>query len=142
MASKIFMGNMLELMEKILNNLDKEIRSLYSCALVSRHWCEMSIPIIWRNPFSLYIVKPTFISIYISSFEDLEDDVKSILKEYGININFQNPLFPYVRFLEILSLDSLNSSETLSETRNLNRNPKPRPKPETSTETLKLPKHQ
>ncbi|KAF0488812.1 hypothetical protein F8M41_022177 [Gigaspora margarita] len=109
MASKIFMGNMPELMEKILNNLDKEIRSLYSCALVSRHWCEMSIPIIWRNPFSFYVFKPMFISIYISSFEDLEeDDVKSILKEYGIHINFQNPLFHYVRFLEILGLDRLN----------------------------------
>ncbi|KAF0488814.1 hypothetical protein F8M41_022179 [Gigaspora margarita] len=109
MASKIFMGNMPELMEKILNNLDKEIHSLYSCALVSRHWCEMSIPIIWRNPFSDYPFEPTFISIYISSFEDPEDDVKSILKEYGININFQTPLFRYVRFLEILGLDLLNS---------------------------------
>ncbi|KAF0488813.1 hypothetical protein F8M41_022178 [Gigaspora margarita] len=108
MASKIFMGNMPELMEKILNNLDKEIHSLYSCALVSRHWCEMSIPIIWRNPFIFYVFKPIFISIYISSFEDLEDDIKSILKEYGININFQKPLFCYVRFLEILSLDRLN----------------------------------
>ncbi|RIB26886.1 hypothetical protein C2G38_2162165 [Gigaspora rosea] len=108
MASKIFMGNMPELMEKILNNLENEIRSLYSCALVSRHWCEMSIPIIWRDPFSFQVFKPMFISIYISSFEDPEDDVKSILKEYGININFQKPLFHYVRFLEILNLGCLN----------------------------------
>ncbi|RIB22077.1 hypothetical protein C2G38_1031727 [Gigaspora rosea] len=108
MASKIFIGNMPELMEKILNNLDHKIRSLYSCALVSRHWCEMSIPIIWRNPFSFQVFKPMFISIYISSFKDLEDDVKSILKEYWININFQTTLFHYARFLEILDLDYLN----------------------------------
>ncbi|CAG8489655.1 2983_t:CDS:2 [Cetraspora pellucida] len=109
MASKIFMGNMPELMERILNNLNKEIHSLHSCALVSRHWCEMSIPIIWRNPFSFQVFKPMFISTYISSYEDLDDDVKSILKKYGIIINFQqNSLFHYVRFLEVLSLSLLN----------------------------------
>ncbi|KAF0382461.1 hypothetical protein F8M41_011917 [Gigaspora margarita] len=36
MASKIFMGDIPELMEIILNNLNNEIYSLYSCALVSR----------------------------------------------------------------------------------------------------------
>ncbi|KAF0530824.1 hypothetical protein F8M41_011990 [Gigaspora margarita] len=39
MASKIFMGDMPELMENILNNLKNEFYSLYSCALVNRHWC-------------------------------------------------------------------------------------------------------
>ncbi|KAF0541530.1 RNI-like protein [Gigaspora margarita] len=37
MASKIHIGDMPELMENILNNLNNEICSLYSCALVSRH---------------------------------------------------------------------------------------------------------
>ncbi|KAF0541538.1 hypothetical protein F8M41_005309 [Gigaspora margarita] len=37
MASKIHMGDMPELMENILNNLNNEICSLYSCALVSRY---------------------------------------------------------------------------------------------------------
>ncbi|KAF0547198.1 hypothetical protein F8M41_000769 [Gigaspora margarita] len=34
----MFMGDMPELMEIILNNLNNEFYSLYSCALVSRHW--------------------------------------------------------------------------------------------------------
>ncbi|KAF0492918.1 hypothetical protein F8M41_021515 [Gigaspora margarita] len=54
MASKIFTGSMPELMEKILNNLhvNNEFNSLYSCTLVNRHWCKVSIPILWQNPFS------------------------------------------------------------------------------------------
>ncbi|KAF0542836.1 hypothetical protein F8M41_004307 [Gigaspora margarita] len=38
MASKMLMGDMPELMENILKHLNNEIHSLYSCALVNRHW--------------------------------------------------------------------------------------------------------
>ncbi|KAF0557810.1 hypothetical protein F8M41_012267 [Gigaspora margarita] len=82
MTSKIFMGDMPELMEKILNNVNNdEFYSLYPCALVSRHWCKMSIPILWRNPFLSY-KSPLFISQYLLS---LDENVKSVLKEFGIN---------------------------------------------------------
>ncbi|KAF0557806.1 hypothetical protein F8M41_012262 [Gigaspora margarita] len=100
MASKIFMGDMPELMENNLNNVnDNEFYSLYSCALVSRHWCKMSIPILWQNPFSHN--NPLFISQYLLS---LDENEKSVLKECGINIKFQNTLFNYARFLKILNL--------------------------------------
>ncbi|KAF0557803.1 hypothetical protein F8M41_012259 [Gigaspora margarita] len=106
MASKIFMGDMPELMEKILNNVnDDDFYSLYPCALVSRHWCKMSIPILWRNPFLSY-KSPLFISQYLLS---LDENEKSVLKEYEINVKFQNTLFNYARFLKILNLISLAS---------------------------------
>ncbi|KAF0375606.1 hypothetical protein F8M41_012751 [Gigaspora margarita] len=79
MASKMFMGDMPELMENILNNLNNEFDSLYSCALVSRHWCKMSIPILWQDPFSIRRKKPLFISNYFSS---LDEDEKFILNEF------------------------------------------------------------
>ncbi|KAF0450883.1 hypothetical protein F8M41_002095 [Gigaspora margarita] len=37
MASKIFIGYMPELLENVLNNLNNELNSLYSCALVNRY---------------------------------------------------------------------------------------------------------
>ncbi|RIB23747.1 hypothetical protein C2G38_2139611 [Gigaspora rosea] len=103
MASKILMGDMPELMENILNNLKNELNSLYSCVLVSRHWCKMSIPILWQNPFS-FNQKPLFISEYFSS---LDEDEIYILKEYGINLKISRKLFNYAKFLKDLNLFDL-----------------------------------
>ncbi|RIB09635.1 hypothetical protein C2G38_2146460 [Gigaspora rosea] len=105
MAAKIFMGNMPELMEKILNNLNNEFNSLRSCALVSRHWCKMSIPMLWQDPFS-FEQNLLVISIYFSS---LGEDEKFILKGYGINEEFSKTLFDYARFLKVLDLACLTS---------------------------------
>ncbi|RIB23725.1 hypothetical protein C2G38_2288487 [Gigaspora rosea] len=105
MASKIFMGDMPELMENILNNLKNDPNSLYSCALVKRHWCKMAIPILWQNPFPLN-KKPIFISEYFSSFDE---DKIYILKEYGINLKISRKLFNYAKFLKDLNLSDLES---------------------------------
>ncbi|KAF0557820.1 hypothetical protein F8M41_012274 [Gigaspora margarita] len=103
MASKILKGDMPELMEDILNNLNDEIYSLYSCALVNRYWCKMSIPILWQDPFS-FKPRPSFISNYISS---LGENDKIILKRCGINEEFPKTLFDYERFLKVLNLGKL-----------------------------------
>ncbi|RIB24576.1 hypothetical protein C2G38_2168233 [Gigaspora rosea] len=100
MSSKLFMGYMPELLEKILNNLNDEFYSLYSCALVSRHWCKMSIPILWQDPFPSE-KRYRLISIYFSS---LSEDQKLALKGQGINVEFPKPLFDYAIFLKVLDL--------------------------------------
>ncbi|RIB13087.1 hypothetical protein C2G38_1761826 [Gigaspora rosea] len=105
MAQKIFLGDMPEIMENILKNLNNEFHSLYSCTLVSRHWCKMTIPILWQDPFSFHQV-PLFISTYLSS---LDEDDKVILKERGINIVFLKTLFDYARFLKTLNLSRLET---------------------------------
>src|SRR5260364_300794 len=80
MASKIFTGDMPEIMENILKNLNNEFYSLYSCALVSRHWCKMTIPILWQDPFS-FEPNSLFIPKYFSSFDKpLGSNEKLILK--------------------------------------------------------------
>ncbi|RIB18384.1 hypothetical protein C2G38_2036946 [Gigaspora rosea] len=100
MASKIFTGDLPELMENILNNLKDEIYSLYSCSLVNRHWCRISIPILWQDPFS-FNQKPSYISKYFSS---LDEEEKIILGEYGINLEISKTIFDYARFLKVLDL--------------------------------------
>ncbi|KAF0548932.1 hypothetical protein F8M41_025554 [Gigaspora margarita] len=104
MASKIFRGDMPELMEQILNNLDEEICTLYSCVLVSRHWCMVSIPILWRDPFTLSR-NSMFITRYFTS---LKEDDRFILNEYEIDIDFSNNLFHYAIFLKVLDLTTLD----------------------------------
>ncbi|RIB30648.1 hypothetical protein C2G38_1628918 [Gigaspora rosea] len=109
MASKIHMGDMPELMENILYNLNNEICSLYSCALVSRHWCKMAVPILWQDPFSSD-QSPLFISKYFSSLGvDDKFILKKWLKEREINEEFSNTLFDYARFLKVLDIWSLES---------------------------------
>ncbi|KAF0488030.1 hypothetical protein F8M41_022424 [Gigaspora margarita] len=101
MASKIFTGDMPEMMENILSNLRNEHYSLYSCALVNRHWCKISIPILWSDPFSFNKL-PNFISRY---FSFLNDDEKTVLRECGsIGTIISNTLFPYAKFLKVLDL--------------------------------------
>ncbi|KAF0463369.1 hypothetical protein F8M41_000188 [Gigaspora margarita] len=108
MAPKILMGDMPELIEHIFKNLNNEISSLYSCALVSRHWCKMSIPILWQNPFSFYQRNPLFISNYFSSLDEYEKiGLKECLEECGINKEFSKTLFDYAKFLRILYLNRL-----------------------------------
>ncbi|KAF0408073.1 hypothetical protein F8M41_008626 [Gigaspora margarita] len=111
MTSKIFTGDMPEIMENILNNLNNEFNSLYSCALVNRHWCKMSIPILWQDPFSFSFVRtPLFISGYFSS---LCEDEKSSLKNYGIDAEHSKTLFEYARYLKVLDLYSLEKVKIL-----------------------------
>ncbi|RIB27125.1 hypothetical protein C2G38_2240344 [Gigaspora rosea] len=106
MASKIFMGDMPELIEIILNNLNNEFHSLHSCALVSRHWCKMSIPILWQDPFSIRR-NSLFISQYFSS---LDENEKFGLKECGINVKFSKTVFNYAKFLKIFHLSSIKTN--------------------------------
>ncbi|RIB20419.1 hypothetical protein C2G38_2244584 [Gigaspora rosea] len=93
-----------ELMDNIVKNLNNETYSLYSCALVSRHWCKISIPILWQDPFSFSRRSPLFISNYFSSLSEYE---KIILKECGINEEFSKTIFDYARFLKALNLSRL-----------------------------------
>ncbi|RIB15500.1 hypothetical protein C2G38_2192272 [Gigaspora rosea] len=109
MSSKMLMGDMPELMEDILKHLNNEIYSLYSCALVNRHWCKMSIPILWQDTFSTIKQRRSlFIPIYFSSLgEDEKLVIKECLKEFEINIEFTKPLFDYARFLKVLDIYQL-----------------------------------
>ncbi|CAG8441510.1 621_t:CDS:1 [Cetraspora pellucida] len=105
MASKIILGNISELVENILNNLNNEIYSLYSCSLVNRLWCKASIPMLWQDPFSL-VKNPNFISSYFSSFDE---DGRFILKNYGIIVDIPNTSFHYASFLKVFNCFLLDS---------------------------------
>ncbi|RIB06411.1 hypothetical protein C2G38_2217187 [Gigaspora rosea] len=69
----------------------------------------MSIPILWQDPFSIK-QSSLFIPIYFSSLgEDEKLVVKEYLKEFGINIEFSEPIFDYARFLKVLYIYQLAS---------------------------------
>ncbi|KAF0511817.1 hypothetical protein F8M41_018181 [Gigaspora margarita] len=60
----MFMGDMPELMEIILNDLNNELYSLYSCALVDRHWFNLLFKLFVESGATLHKL-----GLYFSDYE-------------------------------------------------------------------------
>ena len=74
-------------------------KSLYKCLFVSRYYCKLSIPIIWREPFlSTYREKTLLVINTLLTCLD-EDEISSLIIPCAINFNNQSPLFEYGRFV-------------------------------------------
>src|ERR1043166_2731827 len=126
-CSKLFSGNLPELTDHILQYLRNDIKSLYSCALVNRYFCRISIPILWEDPFSIECQEGylyNFLDIY---FLFLNQDDK---KTFGITINssyHKKPLFNYPNFIKTLNtfrielhvVNWINNLDSLSDTNSI-----------------------
>ena len=64
-CSKIFLGDLPELIYKIIKNFQNDYSTLHSCVLVNRLWCRLAIPLLWENPFSIPTGNYNFIEIYL-----------------------------------------------------------------------------
>nr|AMJ52387.1 hypothetical protein [Rhizophagus clarus] len=109
--SKIFSGDLPELLSEIIQYFHYDYKTLHSCILVNRLWCRLAIPILWEDPFSIKFPKNYhFIEIYL---HNLNEDDKIKLKEYGININElfpSNTLFKYPKFIQHLDTRKISNS--------------------------------
>ncbi|GES72734.1 hypothetical protein GLOIN_2v1881853 [Rhizophagus clarus] len=107
--SKIFSGNSPELAYEIMNYFQNDFSTLYSCILVNRLWCRLTIPLLWENPFSIPTKNFSFIETYLYN---LNDDLKMKLNEYKIIYKSlpSNTLFNYPSFLKYLNTMKIISS--------------------------------
>src|SRR6266516_512412 len=58
-----------ECIREILEYLYDDTNSLHSSLLVNRNWCEITIPILWRNPFGRDLTSSRYkllINTYVS----------------------------------------------------------------------------
>ncbi|GBC09301.1 hypothetical protein RclHR1_08750010 [Rhizophagus clarus] len=112
-CSKIFSGDLPELINEIIHYFQNDYKTLYSCILVNRIFCRFAIPLLWKDPFSStsknhYLVvenynkRCDFIHIYLYN---LNEDDKKKLKEYGIDNKLfpSNTLFNYSSFIKRLN---------------------------------------
>ncbi|RGB27809.1 hypothetical protein C1646_768622 [Rhizophagus diaphanus] len=108
-CSKIFSGDLPELMDEIIQYLRNDISTLYSCILVNRLWCRLTIPLLWEDPFSTPTKNYHFIDIYL---QYLEEKDKEKLQDYGINKNLipLNTLFNYPSFIKYLNTRNIIST--------------------------------
>ncbi|RGB22297.1 hypothetical protein C1646_822608 [Rhizophagus diaphanus] len=102
-CSKIFSGDLPELIYEIIKKFQNDYSTLHSCVLVNRLWCRLTIPLLWENPFSISTGNYNFIEVYLYN---LNDYLKTQLNEYQI-IDYllpSNTLFDYPNFIRYLSM--------------------------------------
>ncbi|RGB39164.1 hypothetical protein C1646_740236 [Rhizophagus diaphanus] len=85
-CSKIFSGDLPELINEVIKYFRHDYKTLHSCILVNRLWCRLAIPLLWEDPFSIKLPKNyRFIEIYLNN--NLNEEDKTKLNEYE-NIGF------------------------------------------------------
>jgi hypothetical protein len=78
----------------IFEHLKKDKVTLYSCLLVNRLWCKISVRILWRK-----------VRNYNTLIDCLPNESKEILNNNGILIlNYKSPIFNYASFCKSLSV--------------------------------------
>ncbi|CAG8612707.1 12742_t:CDS:2 [Funneliformis caledonium] len=108
-CKKLFSGVLPEITNYIIQFLRDHLRSLYSCVLVNRHLCWITIPILWEDPF--YIMRNSkFLTTYLLF---LNDEDKARLKGLIFPSSFKKPLFNYPSFIK--TLNQLRMQEHVTE---------------------------
>src|SRR3954452_17454099 len=93
----------------ILKGLRYDNNSLYSCLLVNKTWCKITIPILWKDPWKNVREKETKSRFNVNNviISHLSNEVKENLESKDIKISViqQKPLFDYISFIRHLRLD-------------------------------------
>src|SRR5438067_1713067 len=107
-CSKLFSGDLPEMTIHIIKYIGNDISSLHSCILVNQFWCCLTIPILWKDPFSAIFRKKLdhhlhFLDVY---FLLLNDDDKKAFRMYKVGHRMNSfsfkPLFNYPSFIKTL----------------------------------------
>ena len=107
----------------ILKELQNDRGTLHSCLFVNKAWCEIIVPMLWKNPWK-YLTANTNIKVKISLLNvivsHLSNETKEILKKNLKSQDIvlsaqQRPLFNYISFCRYLKLHNLDEIIVLSE---------------------------
>ncbi|RIA80452.1 hypothetical protein C1645_838664 [Glomus cerebriforme] len=101
-SSKIFLGCLPELIDKIIQNFRNDFSTLHSCILVNRLWCRVTISLLWEDPFSIPNKNYHFIEIYLNNLNEYD---KKKLNEHGIKETLipSKTIFNYPNFIKYLN---------------------------------------
>jgi hypothetical protein len=109
-CTKIFSGDLPEIISEIIQYFRNDISTLHSCILVNRLWCRLAIPLLWEDPFSLkYPKNYCYIEVYLHNLNN--DDITQ-LNELGISNDLfsSNMLFNYPSFIKHLNTPKIGDS--------------------------------
>ncbi|CAG8645701.1 5587_t:CDS:1 [Gigaspora margarita] len=100
-----------EILRLVFGLLSKDKKSLHSCLLVNRTWCESVVSILWNDPFQ-FLKDPSY-SIIQTLISCLNESELKILQNRGFNIEnviMNRPTFDYVAFMRHLKYVNLYDS--------------------------------
>ncbi|GBB88548.1 hypothetical protein RclHR1_15090007 [Rhizophagus clarus] len=92
----------------IFKELQDNKKTFLSCLTVNKTWCELIIPILWKDPWKYLKREKLLLNVIILH---LSEESRNNLKNKGFNILtnvYQRPLFNYISFCRHLSLFCLN----------------------------------
>ncbi|PKC09662.1 hypothetical protein RhiirA5_415326 [Rhizophagus irregularis] len=95
----------------VFKELQDDSKSLFSCLMVSRLWCDTSIPILWRNPWSYSDINYTNKSyLFIILTRYLSDDIKKFITEriHLDSVVVKSLQFDYLSFCRSINVDTIN----------------------------------
>src|SRR5687768_14719179 len=109
----------------LFEELQSDSKTLFSCLLVNRLWCETVIPILWRNPWgykdnTIYQKQSSLYHIIILS---LPGHVKEFLTSQGIQLfstSRQSLLFDYLSFCKSINMKVIKEIISLGSTSTYN----------------------
>ena len=92
----------------IFKELQEDKNSLNSCLLVNKTWCEIIIPILWKNPL-MYLNAEKIELQFNTIISHLSNETRRNLDSQGINLPIvqQKPLLDYISFCKCLNLGKL-----------------------------------
>ncbi|RIA92896.1 hypothetical protein C1645_874466 [Glomus cerebriforme] len=93
-----------DVLSLILEELHDNVKSLYSCLFVNKTWCNIVVPILWKNFLKHLKVEKKSMDIIISH---LPNETKEFLLSKGIDLKSivqQKPLFNYFNFCKYFDL--------------------------------------
>src|ERR1051325_6351991 len=88
----------IDCLNEIFECLEKDKITLYSCLLVNRFWCEVSVRILWTSAWN-----------YNTLIACLPNESKEILYKNGIitSLTSKPPIFNYVAFIKNFEIDNV-----------------------------------
>jgi hypothetical protein len=99
----------------ILENLQDDRISLYSCLLVNRSWCEATVPILWKFPGQTFLTERAVNILFNVILSHLSEDTREAIKKLGFDLFteiYQTPSFNYIYFWRCLNLQLLEKMFT------------------------------
>src|SRR6266542_5288089 len=96
----------------IFEELQDDSKSLFSCLMVNRLWCETVIPILWRNPWNYDIIYSNKSYLFTIIAYYLSNDIKEFLTRQGIQLpstSHKSLVFDYLSFCRSINVSILNS---------------------------------
>src|SRR6266542_4212305 len=97
----------------IFEELQDDSKSLFSCLMVNRLWCEIVIPILWMNPWNYYGInysKKGYLFAIIAFY--LSDNIKESLTRQGIQLPLtlhKSILFDYLSFCRSINVNTIDN---------------------------------